>query len=92
MASICYCGTIMVLERAGRTNYKETMHCRRCDHYAEGPCDCDLCHPTTQAFIRALQGGIEAEGNGREELEEICETLAREPEFRRDPHSEGNRN
>ena len=51
-----------------------------------------LNHPTTQAFIRALKGGVAAEGNSREELEEISTTLAKEPEFRRDPYSEGNNN
>lgn len=51
-----------------------------------------LNHPTTQAFIRALKGGIAAEGNSPEELEEISTTLAREPEYRSDPHSEGNNN
>ncbi len=35
-----------------------------------------LNHPATQAFIRALKGGITAEGNSPEELEEISETLA----------------
>ncbi len=51
-----------------------------------------LNHPTTQAFIRALKGGIAEEGNSKEELEEISSTLAKEPEYRRDPHSEGNNN
>lgn len=36
-----------------------------------------LNHPATQAFIRALKGGIAAEGNSREELEEVCEVLAK---------------
>lgn len=35
-----------------------------------------LNHPATQAFIRLLKGGIAAEGNSPEELEEISETLA----------------
>lgn len=34
-------------------------------------------HPTTQAFIRLLQGGIAAEGNSVDELEEISSTLAK---------------
>lgn len=74
---ICLCGTIMIFERAGRTNYKTTLHCPNCDHYSEGPCDCELCNPATQAFIRLLQGGITAEGNSVEELGEISETLAK---------------
>lgn len=36
-----------------------------------------LNHPATQAFIRALKGGIAAEGNSPEELEEVCEVLAK---------------
>lgn len=36
-----------------------------------------LNHPTTQAFIRLLKGGIAAEGNSSDELEEISETLAK---------------
>lgn len=36
-----------------------------------------LNHPTTQAFIRLLQGGITSEGNSVEELGEISETLAK---------------
>lgn len=36
-----------------------------------------LNHPTTQAFIRLLQGEIATEGNSVEELEEINETLAK---------------
>jgi hypothetical protein len=36
-----------------------------------------LNHPTTQAFLKLLQGGIQAEGNGREELEEISEELSK---------------
>lgn len=34
-------------------------------------------HPTTQAFVRQLQGGITSEGNSVEELEEISSTLAK---------------
>ena len=39
------CSTKMLMQRAGRTNYKETMHCPKCDHYIEGPCSCESCHP-----------------------------------------------
>jgi hypothetical protein len=36
-----------------------------------------LNHPTTQAFIKALRGGVQAEGNSQEELEEISEQLSK---------------
>ena len=44
----------------------------------------DLRHPSTQAFLALLRGGVAAEGNSREELEEISGRLAVEY----DPYSQ----
>lgn len=49
----------------------------------------DLKHPSTIAFLQLLRGGIAAEGNSREELEEISSRLAIEPEYKGEYHAEG---